>query len=423
MALEAEIIAVGSELLGPDRLDTDSLYLAAELGRIGIAVRRKEVVGDVLADLTAAFVAALARADVVIATGGLGPTEDDLTREAAAAALGRRLERSPALEQRLREYFHRRGVAMPERNRKQCDLLAGAEALANGWGTAPGQWLELAGERALLLLPGPPRELQPLFAEQAAPKLRALARRRLGSEPVPLAGRVLIVADMPESAVDELAAPIYGQFPAVATTILAARPGEIELHLRAEGGATGREALDRLCDRLRAALGLAVFTCAGESLEAVVGEQLRRAGQSLAVAESCSGGLLGARLTQAAGASDYFAGGVICYRNEVKVSALGVAPETLERHGAVSAACARELAAGARRRFATDWGVAITGIAGPGGGSEAKPVGTVFIAVAGGAGEPEVLERHFSGERERIRRWSVAVALDRLRRALAAGAS
>lgn len=417
--IRAEIVAVGSELLGADRIDTDSLYLTGELNRRGIAVRRKHVVGDRRADLAETFREALGRADLLIVTGGLGPTEDDLTREAAAEALGVGLERSAALVERLRAYFARRGAAMPERNTKQADVLAGAESLANGWGTAPGQWLERDG-RALVLLPGPPRELRPLFAEQVAPRLESWLRRQLGREPEPIVMIRLGIADMGESAVDEVAAPIYSAFDGIETTILAARPGEIELHLRAPASAEPR--LHELRDRLQAALGLAVYTTQGLALEAVVGEQLQRAGQTLAVAESCTGGLLGARLTAPAGASRFFQGGVISYSNDAKRALLGVAPETLARHGAVSGAAAGEMAQGARRALATDWALAITGIAGPGGGSEAKPVGTVFIGLAGGAGV-EVIERRLAGERERIRQWSATIALDRLRRALAGAAA
>lgn len=430
MPLRAEIIAVGSELLTPFRLDTNSLFLTAELNRLGIVVARKHVVGDDLAALTAAFGEALHRADVVIATGGLGPTEDDLTREAAAAALSIPLVRSAEAEARLRARFATAGMPMPARNLKQADRLEGAELLANGNGSAPGQWLLLAAQ-ALVLLPGPPRELKPLFQEQVAPRLRQFARRRLGAEPAPMATRALFIADRPESAVDEIAAPIYRQFAQIETTILAARPGEIELHLRAVPGAAAEAAaterdLDDLADRLAAAFGDAVFSRHGESLEAVVGDLLRRRHQTLAVAESCTAGLLGARLTNVAGASDYFLGGVICYRDQVKIEAVGVDPETLALHGAVSAACARELAEGVRRRLGADWGLAITGIAGPGGGSAAKPVGTVFIALAGPtpspgapAGAPaietEVIQRRFTGDRDRVRHFSVAVALDRLR--------
>ncbi len=416
----AEIIAAGSELLTPFRLDSNSLYLTAELNALGVACRRKQVVGDRQEDLAGAMREALGRADLVFVTGGLGPTDDDVTRPAAAAATGAALVAEAGLAESLRRRFAARGWAMPERNLRQAERLDGAEILPNPNGSAPGQWLALQ-QAALCLLPGPPRELRPMWTAEVAPRVQRWCAAR-GLAPVPLAARQLTVAGRPESGVDEIAAPIYGRYPEVETTILAASPGEIELHLRAPAPLSAR--LEALLAELAAALAPAVFTTRGEPLEAVVGARLRARGQTLAVAESCTGGLLAGRVTAVAGASDYFPGGVVSYGNEVKARELGVRRETLEAFGAVSAECAAEMAAGLRRRWGVDWALAITGIAGPGGGSAEKPVGTVFIALAGPEtwrAEPEVQRCRLSGERDRIRRWSTTLALEALRQALGDG--
>lgn len=426
--LVAEIIAAGSELLTPFRLDSNSLYLTAELNALGVACRRKQVVGDRQEDLAGAMREALGRADLVFVTGGLGPTDDDVTRPAAAAATGAALVAEAGLAEGLRRRFAARGWVMPERNLRQAERLEGAEILPNPNGSAPGQWLarspaprQDAKPRVLCLLPGPPRELRPMWTAEVAPRVQRWCAAR-GFTPVPLAARQLTVAGRPESAVDEIAAPIYGRYPEVETTILAASPGEIELHLRAPAPRSAR--LEALLAELAAALAPAVFTTRGEPLEAVVGARLRARGQTLAVAESCTGGLLAGRVTAVAGASDFFPGGVVSYGNEVKARELGVRRETLEAFGAVSAECAAEMAAGLRRRWGVDWALAITGIAGPGGGSAEKPVGTVFIALAGPEtwrAEPEVRRWRLSGERDRIRRWSTTLALEALRQALGDG--
>lgn len=424
----AEIIAAGSELLTPFRLDTNSLYLTAELNALGVVCRRKQVVGDRQEDLAGAMRAALGRADLVFVTGGLGPTDDDLTRPAAAAATGAKLAADAGLAEDLRRRFAARGWAMPERNLRQAERLDGADILPNPNGSAPGQWLAQSSAprqdtkpRVLCLLPGPPRELRPMWTAQVAPRVKAWCAAR-GFAPVPLVARQLTVAGRPESGVDEVAAPIYGRYPEVETTILASSPGEIELHLRAPAPQSPR--LEALLAELAAALAPAVFTTSGEALESVVGAGLRQRRQTLAVAESCTGGLLAGRVAAVPGASDYFPGGVVSYGNEVKARELGVRRETLEAFGAVSAECAAEMAAGLRRRWGVDWALAITGIAGPGGGSAEKPVGTVFIALAGPPSwrpEPEVRRCRLSGERDRIRRWSTTLALEVLRQALAAG--
>ncbi|MGH9490790.1 MAG: CinA family nicotinamide mononucleotide deamidase-related protein [Terriglobales bacterium] len=420
--LAAEIIAAGSEMLTPFRLDTNSLFLTGELNRLGLVCRRKQIVGDHLGDLTQAIVGALSRADLVIVTGGLGPTEDDLTRPAAAAAAGVGLIPDAALAEGLRRHFAARGWAMPERNLRQAERLAGAEILPNPNGTAPGQWL-LTASKALALLPGPPRELRPLVAAELLPRLQSWLSSR-GRPPARLLTRALGIVGRGVSRVDEIAAPIYCRFPQIETTILASSPGEIELHLAAPAPCAAD--LEKLVAELSAALAPALFTTQGETLETVVGAGLRARGQTVSAAESCTGGGLQARLTAIPGASDYFPGGVVSYANAAKARELGVRAETLAVHGAVSGECAAEMAAGLRERWRVDWALAVTGIAGPGGGSEAKPVGTVYIALAGPAAwrpEPQVRHHHLGGERDRIRRWAATLALDQLRLALEASST
>ncbi len=407
--LAAEIIAVGSELLTPFRLDTNSLYLTGELNQLGIAVRRKSVVGDDQERLTAELWAALSRSPLVFVTGGLGPTADDLTRKAAAGATGAALRRDPQLEAGLRAWFSRRGAVLSENNLRQAELLQGAEVLPNANGTAPGQWWERDG-RILILLPGPPHELEAMFTAAVRPRLagrwQGQAWRHVR----------LLLADIPESQADAIAAPLYTAVPEVETTILAARPGEIELHLRARGAAAGPEgALDRLSRQLAGAFGERLVSPESDSLEAAVIEALRRRGETLATAESCTGGLLGARLTAVPGASTVYLGGAITYANDIKQSLLHVSSSSLKNHGAVSAAVAGEMARGAQHRFLADWSLAITGIAGPSGGSAEKPVGLVSMACAGLNEETVVVERRFQGGRDRVRAYAAAVALNLLR--------
>jgi len=410
----AEIVAVGSELLTPFRTDTNSLWLTAELNALGIEVRLKTVVGDDASDLQAVLRQALDRAHLVVTTGGLGPTADDLTREAVAQVLGRPLSTDAAVLAAIRRRFDSRGIVMPEINARQALVPEGAEVLPNPVGTAPGLWI--AAERHVcLLLPGPPRELQPMYESEVAPRLirRAGARR--------LRRRVIVVAGKPESTVDEIAQPIYSAFvhePVPIATSILASPGRIELHLSASGEDV--EALDRALDagvaRLAPALGRAVVSTDGRRLELVVADRLQAAALRLAVAESCTGGLMLGRLTDVPGSSAWLVGGVVAYDNAVKVEALGVPAELIETHGAVSEPVASAMAVGVRERLRAGLGVAITGIAGPAGGTPEKPVGTVVIAVSG----PTSVVRtfRFGGDRAMVRQFSVAAALDMVRRAL-----
>jgi competence/damage-inducible protein CinA-like protein len=410
----AEIIAVGSELVTPYRLDTNSLWLTGRLNELGIDVRAKAIARDDRADLAALFGQALSRADLVVMTGGLGPTDDDLTREVVAGALGLALEEDAAILQSVRERFARRRIAMPDNNRRQALVPAGATPLENKNGSAPGLWME-SGGKVIVLLPGPPREVHPMFDVDVAPRLAARTGGRR------LRRRVLKITGRSESEVDMVAAPVYGPWRSAAipieTTILAT-PGQIELHLSATGSdiALLDQALESGVETLRAAVGSAVFSVDGRALEAVVGDLLKARGLTVAAAESCTGGLLLGRLTEISGSSAWVIGGVVAYANEVKVRDLGVPPALIEEHGAVSEPVAIAMANGVREKLGADLAVAITGIAGPSGGTDAKPVGMVVIA-ATGLGD-RVRTFYFSGDRQMVRALSTAAALDMVRRAL-----
>jgi nicotinamide-nucleotide amidase len=414
--VNAEIIAVGSELLTPYRLDTNSLLLTEKLNQLGVEVAFKTVVGDRRSDLVNAARIALGRADIVLFMGGLGPTEDDLTREAVAEALGRALKRDQQIVDWLRARFAERGWKMAENNARQGDIIDGAEVLPNKRGSAPGQFLQaeyVGRERAVLLLPGPPGELTSVFEEQCMERLRRIVPAEC------IAVRELKIAMIGESMADKRAAPIYTKRPDIETTILAGTPGEVQLHLRARG-ATQEEAqqkVDTLASALEDEFEDALFSAQGESLEQIVGYYLEMRGATLSVAESCTGGKLAERITSVPGSSRYFLGGAVVYNNALKSSLAGVPPLLIKEHGAVSGEVASALAEGIRQRCKTTLGIGVTGIAGPGGGTEQKPVGLVYVALADG-GKTEVLERKFFGDRDRIRQWATQQALDMVRRKL-----
>jgi len=407
--MDAEIIAVGSELLTPPYVDTNSLYLTDKLNSLGIEVRFKTVVGDRREDLVKAFRSALARSPLIILTGGLGPTEDDINREVVAEVLNRPLREAPELRQRLLDRFARLGRAMPENNLRQALVPAGAVWLENQNGTAPGLWME-QNDQIILLLPGPPRELEPMFEAQC---LQRLARSAGGER---ILRRVYKVVGLPESDVDQRVAPIYKDYQNPVTTILATH-GAIEVHLRARAASVEKaEAmLDELGDKIELALGDHVFSSKNESLEEVVGMYLVMRQKSLAVAESCTGGLLAERLTRIPGSSNFFLGGVVCYSNDLKTKLAGVPPPLLETQGAVSKPVAQALAEGIRARTGASMGIGITGIAGPSGGTPEKPVGLVFVALADERGT-QVREFRFPGSRERVRVWASQMALEMIRR-------
>jgi nicotinamide-nucleotide amidase len=416
--MKAAILAVGSELLGTDRLDTNSLKLTALLERYGAELRRKAVIGDSEAEIAAELRNLLPSVDLILITGGLGPTADDVTREAVAAALGRGLHLDGEVLAALERRFQSLGWQMPEVNRRQAWVVEGAAVLANDHGTAPGLRLE-SGGCTLFLFPGVPTELEGLMASALEPWLAA----RSGG--VARETAVLKIAGLPESVVEERIAPAYGEFGREAITILA-NAGEIRLQATAAGPEPERRArLQAMVARLAALAGDAVFTTREEdTLESVVGDLLRAAGTTLTAAESCTGGLFSQRITAVPGSSDYFLGAAITYSNDMKTQLVGVPAEMIAEHGAVSEPVARAMAEGARRALGSDWAVGITGVAGPGGGSEAKPVGTVHLAVAGPSdGEVEHRQLRLPGDRDRVRRFSTQIVLEMLRRRLLAVAT
>ena len=410
----AAIIAVGSEMLTPTRLDTNSLHITEVLNGIGVDVVVKTVVGDDRAELEAQFGLALARVDLVVLTGGLGPTEDDMTRDAVAAHLQRPMHEQSDIIEQIRARFAMRGWKMPDVNRRQAMVPEGAVVLDNPNGTAPGLWLDV-GEKGVLLLPGPPREMKPMFervvSERLAPRAGGLRVVR----------RVMKIAGRGESLVEEKTQPIYstwrnGSQP-IETTILA-MPGQVELHLSTRGAdiAVMDAALGAAVTQIDEVLGVDVFTRDTRTLEEVVGDILRERHWKIALAESCTGGLATSRLTDVAGSSDYVERGVIAYSNDAKVELLGVDAELIKAHGAVSEPVAQAMAEGIRTRARVDVGVAITGIAGPGGGSESKPVGTVCVAVVV-PGSATVRTFRFPGNRELVKSFSAITAIDMVRRA------
>jgi competence/damage-inducible protein CinA-like protein len=413
--MNAEIIAIGSELLTPFRQDTNSLYLTEKLNELGVEVIFKTIVGDRKEHLVQAASLALSRADILIFMGGLGPTEDDLTREAVAEALGLDLRRDPEILARIEQRFASHGWKMAANNAKQADVLAGATVLPNANGTAPGQWIggKYEGcEKMIMLLPGPPHELKALFEEQCMDRMRA----KLPSQFI--ATRELKITGMGESQCDAKVAPIYREFTDVQTTILAGA-GEIQLHLRTRGASLegAQQRVDELVAQIEEALGECVFSDNGDSMEQIVGYYLQMRNATLAVAESCTGGLLAQRITSVSGSSRYFVGGAIVYSNELKTALAGVPAELIRKHGAVSREVAAALAEGIRERCGATYGMGITGVAGPTGGTEEKPVGLVFHGLAGGSGT-EVIERKFPGDRKRIRWFASQQALDMVRRKL-----
>lgn len=409
--MDAEIIAVGSELLTSNRQETNSLYLTQKLNALGIEVRFKTIVGDNAEHLAQVFRAALGRSRLIFLTGGLGPTEDDLNRQVVAEVLGRPLHEVPEIRRRIEERFARFGRTMSENNARQALVPEGAEWLENKLGTAPGLWISHEGV-AVVLLPGPPKELEAMFEATCAPRLASLATGEC------LRSRVYKTVGLAESEVDQRIAPLYKNYQNPRTTILAT-PGVIEVHLqaRATNDVEANELLDQLGDRIEAALGEYVFSSGGESLEEVVGMYLVMRQKTVAVAESCTGGLLSERLTRVPGSSNYFLGGMVCYSNELKTTLAGVPADLIAEHGAVSLAVAQAMAEGVRKRTGASLGIGITGVAGPGGGTPEKPVGLVFIALADENGT-QIREFRFPGDRERVRHWATQMALEAVRRRL-----
>jgi nicotinamide-nucleotide amidase len=413
--MKAEIIAIGSEMLTPYRQDTNSLFITEKLNGVGVGVAFKTIVGDRRKDLINAIRSALGRTDILIMVGGLGPTEDDLTREAAAEALGLTLHRDNQQVAALHARAATWRIAMPSNNLKQADVIAGATAIPNPNGSAPGQWLDTLYEgyrKLIMLIPGPPSECKPLFESECLPRLREVIPPRF------IARRTLKAAMIPESQADKLLAPIYTEYPDVETTILA-HAGDIQLTLLCskptEEAAQAR--VDELATKLEEALDDWLYSSQGDSLEQIVLYYLGLRQATLAIAESCTGGLIAERITSVPGSSRSFLGGAVVYSNQLKISFANVPPDLISQHGAVSEEVAKALAAGIRQRTGATIGLGVTGVAGPNGGTEKKPVGRVYIALSDGQ-KTEVLEHTFRGSRERIRQWASTQALDLIRRRL-----
>jgi nicotinamide-nucleotide amidase len=407
--LIAEIIAVGSELLTPFRTDTNSLWLTEQLNDFGIDVKLKAVVGDERERLTDLVRDALRRSDIIIITGGLGPTEDDLTREAVADALHRSLRLDETILERLRLRFEKYGFKMTENNKRQAFVIEGAEVLENRRGSAPGQYLEV-GDNMVVLLPGPPGEMSAMFEREVKSRLET---RSVG---IRMVRRMLKATGLTESALDDMIAPIYLPYKNPSTTIISTVRG-LEIHLTAVSQTLeeAKALVDELAEKIKERLGLYIFSETGESLEKVVGDLLVARHLTLAVAESCTGGLIAKRLTDIPGSSRYLLTGVVAYSNEAKIELVGVPRELIEQHGAVSSEVAEAMAAGIRARAGADIGVGVTGIAGPEGGTPEKPVGLVYLGLADRNG---VEHRRFNlpGDRERVRELTAQLALDWIRR-------
>lgn len=407
--LTAEIIAVGSELLTPTKIDTNSLWLTERLNELGVELKLKTVVGDDPVRLEETVRDALGRSDMVFVTGGLGPTEDDVTRQVTAAAVDRPLVYHENLETHLRERFRRWGREMPEINKRQAWVIAGAEVLPNPNGSAVGMYVDL-GRTRLAVLPGPPRENQPMFNDFVLPHIREF------SGEIVFRRRVLKVSGIGESALDEQIAPIYQAYENVQTSVLFNK-SEVEVHLRAaaptaeEGDRVNAEITEKIVEKL----GVAVFSTEGEEMEQVVARILVERGETVSVAESCTGGIISQRLTDIPGSSAYFIGGVAAYANEMKTDILGVPAGLIDEFGAVSKEVAEAMAKVMRERAGTNYAISVTGIAGPTGGSEEKPVGTVYVGYAS-ADSVRSLHLLLPGDRYLVRWRASQAALDYFRR-------
>ena len=408
--MKAEIIVVGSELLTPDSSDTNSLYLTHKLNEAGFEVHLKTIVGDVQKDIEEILQQALQRSELILFSGGLGPTMDDRTRAAVAGALKRPLVPDPEILEDLRRKFASRGFKMSPNNERQADVIREAEILENRLGTAPGMWIEEAG-RYIVLLPGPPRELQSVFEHHVLPRIRKL------SGGTRLETRSFYITGMTESELDTQLAPLYTAYPRIKTTILAGTKHiSVRLYRWLQQG-DDIEDLDELASRIQEKIGPAIFSTQNESMEEIVGRMLRESRNTLAVAESCTAGMLGMHITRVPGSSGYFQGGIQCYSDAAKIELCGAPADLIRTHGAVSAEVAEALAIGVRNKLHASIGLSITGIAGPGGGSPEKPVGLVYIGVSDGV---DTWNRHriMPGDRESVRERTTYLALSWLRRFL-----
>ena len=416
--MKSEIIAVGSEMLTPYRQDTNSLYLTEKLNSIGVTVAFKTIVGDRKKDLVNSIRTALGRVDILVLMGGLGPTEDDRTREAVSDALSLKIRREGTLIAALAARAAQWRIPLPSNNLKQADVLEGAVVLANPNGSAPGQWIDTTFEdhrKLIMLVPGPPSECKPLFDEECLPRLREIVPPRF------IATRTLRAAMIPESQADKLLAPVYTTYTDVETTILA-HAGDIQLTLLCSKAnpEVAQRRVDELAGKLEELLEDWLYSSGGDSSDSLAQIVLYYLGlrqSTLAVAESCTGGMIAERITQVPGASRTFLGGAVVYSDTLKHAFAGVPPEMIAKHGAVSEQVARALANGIRLRTGATLGLGVTGVAGPTGGTEEKPVGLVYIALSS-AENTEVVEKHFRGDRLRVREWTTQQALDLIRRLL-----
>jgi nicotinamide-nucleotide amidase len=415
--VKAEIVAVGSEMLTPTHIDTNSLFITERLNELGIDLQGKAVAGDDRPALKSILADALRRSDLLIVTGGLGPTDDDLTRDVVAELVDRPLEYHPGIFDAIEKRFTARGLRTPEINKRQAMVPRGATVLPNRNGTAPGLWIEHV-RKLIVLLPGPPRELKPMLEAVIQERLLGL----VGASR--LFRRVLRVTGQSESSVEEKMQPLYARWLAastrITTTILASL-GQIELHLTAIAGSAdeGHRALDAAVAAVTTALGRDLFSTNGDTMQAVVGALLRERGLRIAAAESCTGGLVMARLTEVPGSSDYVDRGVIVYSNQSKTDLLGIPPDLIGEHGAVSEPVAEAMARGMARIAGTDFAVGVTGVAGPGGGTLEKPVGRVVVSAAwarNGTIDTRVRTFNFVGGREMVRFQASQAVLDMVRR-------
>lgn len=413
--MNAEIIAVGSEMLTPHRQDTNSLYITEKLNELGVEISFKTIAGDRMKHLAGAVRNALLRVDLVVVSGGLGPTEDDLTREAVAEALGVKLRRDPDLIAHLYTRAAARRMSLTRNNEKQADVIEGAVVLPNPLGSAPGQWVDTVigrHRKIAMLLPGPPHELKGMFEAECLPRLREIVPERH------IATRVLKAAMIGESLADSRIAPIYTQYKDVDTTILA-HLGDIELRLSCSKAiaALAQSRVDELAGKIEEELEEYIYSSQGETLEQIVLYYLEMRGATLATAESCTGGLVAERLTGVSGSSRSYVGGAVVYSNRLKTDLAGVDPRLIATHGAVSREAAVALAEGIRERCESTIGLGITGIAGPTGGTSEKPVGLVWLAISDADGT-ETLEKQFPGDRNAIRFYASQQGLDLVRRRL-----
>jgi nicotinamide-nucleotide amidase len=404
-----EFIAVGSELLSPHFLETNSLYLAEKLQELGWRLSFKTVVGDNLEELNEAVGLARQRSWLILISGGLGPTEDDRTRQAVAEVLGARLVFNQAILEKIRQRFESRGLRMTPSNRRQAYVIEGAEVLDNPHGTAPGLWLESRKE-VIILLPGPPSELKPMVENLVLPRLKKYGQVRVLRASLRITGAG-------ESFIEDRIKPVYKDLPENLQLITLASPADIQIRLEMTVGSQpekDEKTFERIKNRIIRRLGPLVYSVEGRSLEEVVGQKLKAAGLKLACAESCSGGLLANRLTNVPGSSDYFLEGLVTYSNQSKMRELGVPEELLAAKGAVSEEVARVMAENMREKSGADLALSTTGIAGPGGGTPAKPVGLVYTALAFPGGSL-VIRNLFRGNREQIKFQATQKALDMLR--------